>query len=69
LVTPPIGEPEVLRLARDQEDDPKDGALSPLSMELEPIHERFGTDLTEKDKLVMVQVVDDLKANEVDRRC
>jgi type I restriction enzyme R subunit len=42
----------------------KDDALSPLSKVIELINERFGTDFTENDKLLMVQVVNDLAENE-----
>jgi type I restriction enzyme, R subunit len=35
-----------------------------LSTVIELINERFGTDFTENDKLLMVQVVDDLAEND-----
>jgi type I restriction enzyme R subunit len=42
----------------------KDDALSPLSKVIELVNERFGTDFTENDKLLMVQVVNDLAEDE-----
>ncbi len=61
----PVGEPQVLTGASEVGTElAKDDALSPLSKVIELVNERFGTDFTENDKLLMVQVVNDLSADE-----
>jgi type I restriction enzyme R subunit len=57
----PVGETQVLTGPTSVgTDKPKDEAVSPLSEVIDLINERFGTDFTETDKLLMVQVVNDL---------
>lgn len=64
-VTLPTGEPQVLTGPSEVgTEKPKDEQLSPLSQVITLINEQFGTDFTETDKLLMVQVVNDLADNE-----
>src|ERR1019366_9753905 len=57
----PVGEQQLLTgPTAVGTEKPKDEAVSPLSEVIELINERFGTNFTETDKLMMVQVVNDL---------
>jgi type I restriction enzyme, R subunit len=61
----PVGEPQALTgPTAVGTEKAKDDALSPLSKVIDLINERFGADFTENDKLLMVQVVNDLAENE-----
>jgi type I restriction enzyme, R subunit len=61
----PVGKPQALTgPTAVGTEKAKDDALSPLSKVIDLINERFGTDFTENDKLLMVQVVNDLAENE-----
>ena len=63
-VTLPVGEPQIITGATEVgTGKPKEDDMSALSKVIDLINERFGTDFTEGDRLLMEQALDDLSSN------
>ena len=61
----PVGEQQIITgVSELGSGKPKEDDLSPLSKVIDLINERFGTDFTDTDKLLMVQALGDLADNE-----